>query len=326
MKMSKRMLGSAAALPAFAPVAVFAQTGAYPVRTVRLIVPWPAGGGTDMLARPIAQKMGEFLGQQVIVDNRGGASGIVGSEIAAKAPADGYTIVIDNVSSHATNATLYKQLPYNSLRDFAPVSLLTAVTNVIVVHPSVPVKSLKELVALAKARPGQLSFATYGAGGTTHLAGEMLKNRAGIDMIHVPYKGGAPALVDAVAGHVPVYFSVFNTSLAQIKAGKLRPLATTGAERSSLMMEVPTVAESGYPGFEANNWYGMLAPAGLSREQVARLNTETRKTLQSPDVIERLTVQGFEIVPSSPEKLREHMVMETDKWAKVIKMANVPAQ
>ena len=279
-----------------------------------------------MLARPIAQKMGEFLGQQVIVDNRGGASGIVGSEIAAKAPADGYTIVIDNVSSHATNATLYKQLPYNSLRDFAPVSLLTAVTNVIVVHPSVPVKSLKELVALAKARPGQLSFATYGAGGTTHLAGEMLKNRAGIDMIHVPYKGGAPALVDAVAGHVPVYFSVFNTSLAQIKGGKLRPLATTGAERSSLMMEVPTVAESGYPGFEANNWYGMLAPAGLSREQVARLNTETRKTLQSPDVIERLTVQGFEIVPSSPEKLREHMVMETDKWAKVIKMANVPAQ
>ena len=326
MKMSKRMVGSAAALLAFAPAAILAQTGAYPVRTVRLIVPWPAGGGTDMLARPIAQKMGEFLGQQVIVDNRGGASGIVGSEIAAKAPADGYTIVIDNVSSHATNATLYKQLSYNSLRDFAQVSLLTAVTNVIVVHPSVPVKSLKELVALAKSRPGQLSFATYGAGGTTHLAGEMLKNRAGIDMIHVPYKGGAPALVDAVAGHVPVYFSVFNTSLAQIKAGKLRPLATTGAERSSLMMEVPTVAESGYPGFEANNWYGMLAPAGLSREQVARLNTETRKTLQSPDVIERLTVQGFEIVPSSPEKLREHMVMETDKWAKVIKMANVPAQ
>ena len=219
MDVTTRIAGFAVTLGlTLAPVVVLAQTGAYPVRTVRMIVPWPAGGGTDMLARPIAQKMGEFLGQQVVVDNRGGASGIVGSEIAAKAPADGYTIVIDNVSSHATNATLYKQLPYNTLRDFAPVSLLTAVTNVIVVHPSVPVKSLKELVALAKSRPGQLSFATYGAGGTTHLAGEMLKNRAGIDMIHVPYKGGAPALVDAVAGHVPVYFSVFNTSLADRRA------------------------------------------------------------------------------------------------------------
>jgi tripartite-type tricarboxylate transporter receptor subunit TctC len=302
------------------------QTGSYPSRTVRVIVPWPAGGGTDMLARPIAQKLTELLAQQVVVDNRGGASGIVGSEIAAKASADGYTVMIDNVTSHATNATLYKQLAYNSLRDYAPVTLLTTVTNVIVVHPSVPVKSLQELVALARARPGQLSFATFGTGGTTHLAGEMLKGRAGIDMVHVPYKGGAPALVDAVAGHVPVYFSVFNTSLAQIKAGKLRPLATTGAERSALMLEVPTVAESGYPGFEANNWYGMLTPAGVPREILVRLNAETRKTLQSPDVIERLTAQGYEIVPSTPEKLREHMAMETEKWAKVIKSANVRAE
>jgi tripartite-type tricarboxylate transporter receptor subunit TctC len=302
------------------------QSGGYPSKTVRVIVPWPAGGGTDMLARPIAQKLTELLAQQVVVDNRGGASGIVGSEIAAKASADGYTVMIDNVTSHATNATLYKQLAYNSLRDYAPVTLLTTVTNVIVVHPSVPVKSLQELVALARARPGQLSFATFGTGGTTHLAGEMLKGRAGIDMVHVPYKGGAPALVDAVAGHVPVYFSVFNTSLAQIKAGKLRPLATTGIERSTLMLEVPTVAESGYPGFEANNWYGMLTPAGVPREILIRLNTETRRTLQSPDVIERLTAQGYEIVPSTPEKLREHMAMETEKWAKVIKAANVRAE
>ena len=302
-----------------------AQTGGYPSKTVRVIVPWPAGGGTDMLARPIAQKLTELLGQQVVVDNRGGASGIVGSEIAAKAAADGYTVMIDNVTSHATNATLYNQLAYNSLRDYAPVTLLTTVTNVIVVHPSLAAKSLQELVALAKARPGQLSFATFGTGGTTHLAGEMLKGRAGIDMVHVPYKGGAPALVDAVAGHVPVYFSVFNTSLAQIKAGKLRPLATTGTERSTLMLEVPTVAESGYPGFEANNWYGMLTPAGVAKETLTRLNAETRRTLQSPDVIERLTAQGYEIVPSTPEKLREHMAMETEKWAKVIKAANVRA-
>ena len=302
-----------------------AQTGGYPSKTVRVIVPWPAGGGTDMLARPIAQKLTELLGQQVVVDNRGGASGIIGGEVAAKAPSDGYTVMLDNVTSHATNATLYKQLAYNSLRDYAPVTLLTTVTNVVVVHPSVPAKSLKELVALAKAKPGQLTFATFGMGGTTHLAGEMLKARAGIEMVHVPYKGGAPALVDAVAGHVPVYFSVFNTSLAQIKAGKLRPLATTGAERSTLMLEVPTVAESGYPGFEANNWYGLLTPAGVPKEILARLNAETRKTLQSPDVIERLTAQGYEIVPSTQEKLREHMVMETEKWAKVIKAANVRA-
>ncbi len=288
-----------------------------------MIVPWPAGGGTDMLARPIAQKLTDRLGQSVVVDNRGGASGIVGSEAAAKAAPDGYTIMIDNVTSHATNITLYPKLAYNSLRDYAPVSLLTTVSNIIVVHPSVPAKTVRELVALAKARPGQLSFATYGTGGTTHLAGEMLKGLADIDMVHVPYKGGAPALVDAVAGHVPVYFSVLTTSAAHVKTGKLRALAVTSAERDAVFPAVPTVAESGYPGFEANNWYGLLTPAGVPRDIIAKLNAEVHAVLKLPEVVERLSSQGNTIAVSTPEQLREHMVAETLKWAKVIKAAGV---
>jgi len=300
-----------------------AQTGAYPGRTVRMIVPWPAGGGTDMLARPIAQKLSDRLGQSVVVDNRGGASGIVGSEVAAKAVPDGYTILVDNITSHATNITLYPKLTYNSLRDYAPVSLLTTVSNIVVVHPSVPAKSIKELVALAKAHPGQLSFATYGTGGTTHLAGEMLKGLAGIQMVHVPYKGGAPALIDVVAGHVPVYFSVLSTSAAHVKNGKLRALAVTSAGRDAVFPAVPTVAESGYPGFEANNWYGLLTPAGVPREIIARLNAETHAVLKMPEVIERLASQGNTIAVSTPEQLREHMIAETEKWGRVIKTAGV---
>ena len=298
----------------------------YPAKPVRMIVPWPAGGGTDMMARPLAQKLTERLGQTVVVENRGGASGIVGSEIAARAAPDGYTILVDNVTSHATNITLFTKLTYNSLRDYAPVTLLTTVANIIVVHPSLPARSVKDLVALARSHPGQLSFASYGTGGTTHLAGEMLKARAGIDMVHVPYKGGAPALVDAVAGHVPVYFSVLSTSSAQVQAGKLRALAVTGAERDPLFRDVPTVAESGYPGFEANNWYGLLTPAGVPREIIARLNSEIQAVLKQPDVIERLASQGNKIFVSTPEQLRDHMAAETRKWAEVIKAAGVRAE
>ena len=315
-----------AAATAIATGGALAQTGAYPGRTIRMIVPWPAGGGTDMLARPVAQKLSDRLGQTVVVDNRGGASGIVGSEVAAKSAPDGYTIMVDNVTSHATNITLYPRLTYNSLRDYAPVTLLTTVANIIVVHPSVPAKSIRELVALATAHPGQLSFATYGTGGTTHLAGEMLKSQAGIDMLHVPYKGGAPALVDAVAGHVPVYFSVLSTSAAQIKAGKLRALAVTGRESDAVFPAVPTVAESGYPGFEANNWYGLLTPAGVSREIIAKLNAETHAVLRMPEVVERLASQGNTIAFGTPEQLREHMAAETQKWAQVIKAAGVRAE
>ena len=299
-----------------------AQT-AYPAKPVRIIVPWPAGGGTDMLARPVAQRLAERLGQAVLIDNRGGASGIVGSEVAAKAPADGYNVMIDNITSHATNMTLYPKLNYNSLRDYAPVTLLSTASNIIVVHPSLPVKSLKELIALAKSRPGQLNFASYGTGGTTHLAGEMLKAQAGINMVHIPYKGGAPATADALAGHVPVYFSVLVTSQQQIKAGKLRALAVTSAQRDAVFPEVPTVAESGFPGFEANNWYGMLTPAGVPREVIAKLNAETHAVMKMPDVVERLSAMGNTIVVSTPEKMREHMIGETEKWAKVIKTAGV---
>jgi tripartite-type tricarboxylate transporter receptor subunit TctC len=298
----------------------------YPSRPVRVIVPWPVGGGTDMLARPIAQKLSERLGQQVVVDNRGGASGIVGSEIAAKAPADGYHLLIDNVTSHSTNLSLYPKLPYNSMRDFAPVTLISTAANIVVVHPSVQAKSLGELISLAKSRPGALSFASYGTGGTTHLAGEMLKGLAGIDMVHVPYRGGGPATIDALAGQVPVYFCVLVTCQAQVRAGKLRGLAVTGLQRDPVFPEVPTVAESGFPGFEANNWYGLLVPAGVPQEIVQRLATETHTVLRTPDVSERLTAMGNTIVVSTPERMREHMAAETEKWAKVIKAANVKVE
>ena len=320
----RRWIWGAAVIAVAVPsAAAWAQSAAYPARTVRMIVPWPAWGGTDMLARPIAQKLSDRLGQSVVVDNRGGASGIVGSEVAAKAAPDGYTILVDNVTSHATNITLYPKLTYNSLRDYAPVSLLTTVSNIVVVHPSVPAKSIRELVSLAKARPGELSFATYGTGGTTHLAGEMFKGLAGIEMVHVPYKGGAPALVDVVAGHVPVYFSVLSTSAAHVKTGKLRALAVTSAQRDQVFPAIPTVAESGYAGFEANNWYGLLTPAGVPRDIIAKLNAEIHAVLKQPDVVERLVSQGNTIYVSTPEQLREHMSAETQKWAKVIKAAGV---
>jgi tripartite-type tricarboxylate transporter receptor subunit TctC len=300
-----------------------AQSSAYPAKPVRMIVPWPAGGGTDMLARPIAQKLSERLGQQVVVDNRGGASGIVGSELAAKAPADGYHLLLDNITSHSTNITLHPKLSYNSMRDYAPVTLISSAANIVVVHPSVSAKTLNELIALAKARPGQLSFASYGTGGTTHLAGEMLKGLAGINMVHVPYRGGAPATSDAIAGHVPVYFSVLVTSQAHIKAGRLRALAVTGLQRDPVFPDVPTVAESGFPGFEANNWYGLLTPAGVPPEIIARLNAEMQAVLRTPEVAERLTSMGNTIVVSTPQQMREHMLAETEKWAKVIKAAGV---
>ena len=231
--------------------------------------------------------------------------------------------MLDNITSHATNITLYPKLPYNSLRDYTPITIICTAANIIVVHPSLPVKNLKELIALAKAKPGQLSFASYGTGGTTHLAGEMLKSLAKIDMVHVPYRGGAPATADALAGHVPVYFSVLVTSQAHVKSGRLRALAVTSLQRDAVFPEVPTVAESGFPGFEANNWYGLLAPAGVPREMIAKINAETHAVLKSPDVVERLSSMGNTIVVSSPEKLREHMIAETEKWAKVIKTAGV---
>ena len=316
-----RMLAAGVLLLAAAPA--LAQQP-YPNKPVRLIVPFPAGT-SDSLARVVAASVAANLGQRVIVENRPGAGGNVGTEVVAKSAPDGYTLVLV-AASFVTAPILEGDLPFDPVRDLAPVALVASSPNVLETIPDAPFKTVAQLVAYAKSRPGQLSYASAGNATLSHLLGEWFKAEAGIDMVHIPYKGGAPALVDAVAGHVPVYFSVFNTSLAQIKAGKLRPLATTGAERSTLMLEVPTVAESGYPGFEANNWYGMLTPAGVPREILVRLNAETRKTLQSPDVIERLTAQGYEIVPSTPEKLREHMVMETEKWAKVIKAANVRAE
>ena len=302
----------------------FAQS--YPSRPIRVIVPYPPSGAADIMARPIGQKLSENLGQPVLIDNRAGANGIVGSELAAKAPPDGYTVLIDNVTFHAINASLYSKLPFNTVKDFAHVSLLGWVDNVLVVHPSLPVKSVKEFIVLAKARPGQLSYASSGSGSTSHMSGELLKTLTGIDMVHIPYKGGAPALTDLVAGQVSAYFAGLSTALPMIKAGRIKPLAVTGVKRSAALRDVPTVAESGLAGFEASNWYGVFVPVATPREIVDRLNAETIKVLQSPDVRERLVSQGYEIQSSTPREFSAYLQRETNKWAKVVKASGARAE
>ena len=303
--------------------AAFGQ--AYPSKPLRLIVPYPPSGAADLLARPFAQKLSENLGQPIVIDNRGGANGTIGSDIAAKAAPDGYTLLLDNVTFHAINATLYKSLPYNSLRDFAHVSLVGWVDNVLVVPPSLPVKSVRELIALAKSKPGQLNYASSGAGSTSHLSGVLFNSVAAVDMVHVPYKGGAPALTDLMSGTVSSYFAGLSTALPMIKAGRLRPLAVAGSKRNAALPDVPTVAEAGLPGFEASNWYGVFVPAATPRDIVARLNAETIKTLQAGEVRERLAAQGYEIKWSTPQEFTAYLKAETAKWEKVVRASGAQA-
>ena len=296
-----------------------AYAQAYPNKPVRLVVPYPPGGAADLLARTFAQKLAENLGQPVNIDNRGGANGIVGSEVVAKAVPDGYTVLIDNITFHSINASLYKTMPFNSQKDLAMVSLVGWVDNVLVVNPSLPAKSVKELIALAKAKPGELNYASSGSGSTAHLSGVMFNTTAGVDMVHVPYKGGAPAMADVLGGSVTSYFAGLSTALSMIKAGRLRPLAVAGTKRNAVLPDVPTVAEAGLPGFEASNWYGVMVPAGTPREIINRLNTETHKVLQSPDVRERLFAQGYEIKTSTPAEAAAYLDSETARWAKVVR-------
>lgn len=301
----------------------FAQT--YPNRPLHLIVPYPPSGAADLLARPFAQKLSENLGQPVTIDNRGGANGTLGSALGAKAPPDGYTVLIDNVTFHAINATLYKALPYNTQKDFAHVSLVGWVDNVLVVNPSLPAKSVKEFIALAKSMPGKLTYASSGSGSTAHLSGVMFNTLAGVDMLHIPYKGGAPALVDLMAGTVSAYFAGLPTALSMIRAGRLRPLAVAGTKRNSTLPDVPTIAEAGLPGFEASNWYGLMVPVATPREIVNRLNAEAIKVLQSSDVRERLIAQGYEIKWSTPQEFSAYLQVETERWAKVVKASGMQA-
>jgi tripartite-type tricarboxylate transporter receptor subunit TctC len=295
----------------------------YPTKTVRMIVPFPAGGATDIVARLVAQKLTEGWGQQVIVDNRGGAAGTIGSDLAAKAAPDGYTILVGTSSTHAVAPSLYSRLPYDPVKDFAPVVGLATSTITLSAHPSVPASNVKGLIALAKAKPDALSFASSGAGGISHLVGEMFKHQAGIQMLHVPYKGDAPALTDLVGGQVSLMFGTAVAFLPYIHSGKLKALAVTSLKRSPVLPNVPTVSESGLKGFEALQWFGIFAPAGTPRAIVTRINADTQKAVNTPEVKDRLAQLASEPLPGTPEQFGAFQRAEVAKWAKVVKAAGV---
>jgi tripartite-type tricarboxylate transporter receptor subunit TctC len=294
----------------------------YPTKPIRFIVPFPPGGGTDTMARAMGNRLGEGLGQQILVDNRGGGGANIGAELAAKAPPDGYTLFMVTVT-HTVNATLYRNLGYNLAKDFAPVSDLGSTAYVVVVHPSVPAKSIKELIAFAKAHPGQLSHSSSGTGSGPHLAGELFKNMTGIKMLHIPYKGGGPSVIGLVSGEAAVGFTTTPSCITQIKAGRLRALAVTTAQRSPFLPDLPTVAQAGVPGYDTSAWYGMLVPTGTPADIIARLNAEAGKVLKMPDVKSRLDATGMVPKTGTPEELGRHMHAEIAKWGKIVKALNL---
>jgi tripartite-type tricarboxylate transporter receptor subunit TctC len=294
----------------------------YPNKPVRLIIPFPPGGSNDGVGRLIATHLSERLGKQVVVDNRGaGAGGVVGSEVAANAPHDGYTLLIISLA-HAVNPWLYK-LPYDPIKSFTPVAILASGPNVLVVNPDLPVHSVKDLLAAAKAKPGQLQYASAGIGSFQHLGGELFKLTAGVNLLHVPFKGGGPAMIDVIGGHTKVMFSSLVQTTPHIRSGKLRALGTGGLTRNPVLPDVPTIAEAGVPGYEAVQWFGVLAPAGTPREIVARLHGEVVRTVQAADIRDRFAGDGADSVGSTPEEFAAFLRAETAKWAKVVKDAGI---
>jgi len=299
-----------------------AAQGSYPARPIRLVVPSAAGGGTDIVGRVIAQKLSLSLGQQVVVDNRPGAGQMVGIEAVAKASADGYTLLMA-ASPLVLNALMYRKVSYDAVRDFAPVSQAAVLPNVLVVHPSLAVKNVAELIALAKSQPGKLDYASAGTGTSPHMAMELFKTMAGVDLTHVPYKGTAPALADVLAAHVLITIASTPSSLPQIKAGKLRALGVTSRRRSIVLPEVPTIAEAGVPGYESIQWYGLLAPAGTPREIVVQLSNEMSRALRLPDTRDTLLADGAEPVGGTPDEFAELIKTEIVKWTRVVKSAGI---
>jgi tripartite-type tricarboxylate transporter receptor subunit TctC len=318
--MNRRMLIAALAASsiALAAPAVWAQTS-YPQQPIRIVVPFPPGGATDIMARAVAQRLTEAWKAQVFVDNRPGAGGNVGAELVAKAPADGYTLLMGTVGTHAINGSLYPRMPYDHMKDFAPIVLVAAVPNVLEVNPELPVHSVAELIAYAKANPGKLNFASSGSGTSIHLSGELFKVMAGVQMTHIPYKGSAPALTDLMGGQVQLMFDNLPPSLPQIKAGKLRALAVTTATRAPALPDVPTIAEAGLPGYESSSWFGLLAPTGTPRDIVVKLNAEIASWLATPEAREKLTAIGAIAMGGTPEDFARHIAAETTKWAGVVK-------
>ena len=312
-----------AALCVVSGVAQAADT--YPSRPIRMIVAYPPGGGTDQVGRVMADQLSQTLGQNVVVDNRGGATGNIGTELAARAVPDGYTLLMGNVAPNAVNVSLFKKLGFDPVKDFAPVSLVAVTPNILVTNPSIPVKTVKELIAYAKAKPGALNFPSAGVDSSSHLAGEMLKSMTGISMVHIPFKGGGPALVAVIAGEVQIMFATMPAAMPHVKSGKVKPVAVTTAKRSQAMPDLPTIAESGVKGYEASTWYGLLAPARTPQAIVTRLHGDTVKILAGP-TRQRLEVQGFEPEGGTPAEFTAYIKSEIIKWAKVIKDAGIPAE
>jgi len=291
----------------------------YPNKPVRMVVPFPPGGTTDILARAVGQKLSESWGQQVVIDNRPGAGGNIGTDIVAKSPADGYTLLMGTVGTHSINASLYSKLPFDPIKDFAPVTLVASVPNVLVVNATIDAKSVKELIALAKSRPGQLAFASSGNGTSIHLAGELFKSMTGTSMLHIPYKGSAPAIAELLGGQTNMMFDNLPSAMPHIKSGRLRALAVTSVRRSPALPDVPTIAETGITGYEASSWFGVLAPAGTPKDVVAKIQADIAKALNTPEIRERLSGQGAEPVGDTPEHFAEHIKAESAKWARVVK-------
>jgi tripartite-type tricarboxylate transporter receptor subunit TctC len=302
-----------------AGAASLALAQSYPTRTIKMIVPFPPAGSTDISARAVAGRLGERLGQAVVIENKPGAGGNIGTDVAAKAPADGYTIVVGTVGTHAINSSLYSKMPYDNIKDFAAVVLLSTTPNVLVMSPSFPANSVADVIRLAKAKPGELNFASSGAGTSIHLSGEMFRSMAGLNMTHIPYKGSGPMLIDLMSGQVNMAFDNLSSSMVHIKGGKLKALATTGATRSAALPDLPTVAEAGLPGYESTSWNAVFAPAGTPKEVIEKLNREINAVLQSPETRKYFAEQGAEAGGGTPEQLGALVRSETVKWAKVVK-------
>ena len=294
----------------------------YPSKPVRVIAPFPPGGGTDLFARAVAQKLTSTLGQTFVVDNRSGAGGMIGADLIAKSPPDGYSLLITSSSTHSINPHLTRKMPYDAIRDFVPVINIASAPNVLVVHPSVPAKSVKELIALAKSRPGALNYASNGTGTLSHLTGEMFKLQAGVNLIHIPYKGGPPAVIDLVAGQVSALFAAAPTVFPQVRAGKLRAIAMTGPKRSAALPDLPAVAEI-LPGFDSVQWWAMFAPAGTAGDVVDRLNSEVSRIITDADVKARFAAEGAEPAGGSPREFAAFVRADFEKWGKVVKAVGI---
>ncbi len=321
----KRLARTLAAALLLNPLSVIAAD-AYPSKPLRMVITFPAGGPTDVVVRLISQRLTDQWGYPVIIDNRGGAGGIVGTEIVARATPDGYTFLVGTAGGMTINPALRSDLSYDPFRDFSPVGMLVVNPQILVAHPTLAAKNIRELVALAKQKPGQLNFASAGTGTATHLGLELLKLTAGIDVVHVPYKGGAPAVTDLIGGQVQLLWVSIPSVLPHVKAGRLRALAVSTAKRTTSAPDVPTVTESGYPGFEYSNWNALFAPAGTPQPQLRKINAQVVAALSDPAVAQRLTAQGADPAPGTPEELGKYMRTDHERWKKVIRTANIKPQ